>query len=877
MSALPTGTVTFLFTDIEGSTKLIQRLGDEARAVFSRHDAIMREAIEGAGGVVVRTEGDSFFGAFASGRSAVTAATNAQRDIGAASWPNAEQVRVRMGLHSGEGVLGGDDYLGLDVHRAARIAASAHGGQIVASQATKALADDVAGVTYLDLGEHRFKDLLQPERIFQVAAEGLESAFPPLASLSAVPNNLPLELTSFVARPEVAAAGALLDHHRLLTLTGPGGTGKTRLSLQIAAERADHHDGVFFVPLDSVAEPSMVAVTIASIIGLSHSAGDPEQRLAHYLADRSHLLVLDNFEQVLGAAPVVATLLKAAPDLNVIVTSRAALRVAGEQEFPVPPLSVPNGRRDVATLLTIGSVALFVERAMAARPEFALDSANAEAVAEITRRLDGLPLAIELAAARVKLLPPQTMLDRLGGSLDLLASNRRDLPDRQRTLRGAIAWSYDLLSESEKRLVRVLSVFRGGATLESIERVCTTVFDRSGDLLTTLEALIEHSLVRPGEGAGEPRFSMLETIREFAWEELVATTECAGVQQAHLDSYVELAERVSPSLTGEDQRRALVELDAERDNLRAALAFAVTSSLAVPAHRLAAAMWRYWHMRGLIPEGRRRVDAVLALDPGDPRLRSKSLEAAGGLAYWANEMQVADVLYQEALDQAALTGDPELLGFAHYNLAFPRMMADPSQMNVAAGVEQLDAAEAIFREVGNTLGLASIAWGRGMVGIGREDFASVVEWGLKARELFVAAGDPFMSAWSAHNAELGYIRLGDVEHALPLAESALEGFAAAGDVSGIILTLSNLSVIASLQADPELAVRLWGVVAALQDRSGTNIVEAARVFIGFSIDDAIERLGPVRAAELAGEGRALGTPEAIALGREAVAAMRARL
>lgn len=878
MPSLPTGTVTFLFTDIEGSTKLLQRLQGEAEEAFALHHDLLRGAIEGSGGTVVRTEGDAFFAAFSDAPAAVGAAVEAQRALGGQQWPGGEPIRVRIGLHTGAGVLGGDDYLGLDVHRAARIAASAHGGQIVVSAATHALADGSAGAGFLDLGEHRFKDLLHPERVFQVLAEGLADEFPPLASLSAIPNNLPLELTSFVDRPEVRAAGALLDTHRLLTLTGPGGTGKTRLSLQIAAERSDRYQGVFFIPLDAVAEPSMVATTIAFALGLSHTSGDPAQRLAQHLADRAYLLVLDNFEQVLGAAPLVADLLRAAPGLHVIVTSRAALRIAGEQEFPVPPLAVPNGKRDVDTLRTIGSVALFVERAMAARPEFALDAANAGAVAEIARRLDGLPLAIELAAARVKLLPPQTMLERLGGSLDLLASNRRDLPDRQRTLRGAIAWSYDLLSEPERRLARLLAVFRGGATLDTIEEVCRRVIVTAEEpLLTTLEALVDHSLVRPDERADGPRFGMLETIRGFAWEALQASDECAAVERAHVDTFVDLAERLGPSLTTVDQARTLERIDAERDNLRGALGFAVSSEAASAAHRLAAAFWRYWHMRGLIPEGRRHLDAVLALDPGDPRLRARSFEAAGGLAYWANDMPAASDLYRRALEEAEASGDRDLTGFAWFNLAFPSLMSQPGSVDVTAGTEALDRAEAIFEETGNRLGLASVSWGRSIAAIRIEDFPTVAALGLRANALFSAEGDTFMAAWSNHNAELAYIRLGQIDQAVPLARVVLDIFADAGDVSGITLTLGNLAFVAAQLGLDEQALRVWGAVNGLAGRTGMNLMDVAAAWVGLGLNEAFNRVDPADRKRWEAAGHGLGTTEAIALGREIIDLARARL
>jgi predicted ATPase/class 3 adenylate cyclase len=844
VSSLPTGTVTFLFTDIEGSTRLVQRLGEQAPEMFALHGDVMRRAMDEAGGTVIRTEGDSFFVVFASAPGAVTAAVAAQRGLAAVNWPHGLEVAVRMGMHTGVGALGGDDYVGIDVHRAARIAAAAHGGQIVVSAATKAVAGDLDGIEYRDLGEHRLKDLDQPERVYQVTADGLRRDFPALTSLSAIPNNLPTELTSFIPRPEVATAGALLDDHRLLTLTGPGGTGKSRLALQIARTRSDRYDGVYYVPLAAVTDPSLVAMTIASTIGLSHTAEDPQARLGEYLKTRHFLLVLDNFEQILAAAPVVARLLADAPDLSIIVTSRAGLHVSGEQEFPVPPLAVPNGKRDLESLRSIGAVALFIERAMAARPEFALDTTNAGAVAEITRRLDGLPLAIELAAARVRLLPPQTMLERLGGALDLLESNRRDLPDRQRTLRGAISWSYDLLDDDERRLVRLVSVFRGGATLETIEDVCARVSGASKELLGRLESLVDHSLIRTTERSGSLRFGMLETIREFMWEELRASEECGDVETAHLRAFTDLAERVSPNLTTAAQVSALEELDAERDNLRAALTYAVDSGQATEAYRLVAAMWRYWHMRGLIPEGRARVAAVVRLPMEDAALRSGALEAAGGLAYWANDMGTAADLYTQALEAAREAGDDRRIGFAHYNLAFPVLMRDAESMNVDAGTAHLDAADEIFTRRGDRLGLASVAWGRSLVAMGLEDFQLVVDKALEANAMFEDEGDAFMGAWAKHNAEIAYIRMGDFAKALPLAEICLDRFEAAGDVSGITLTLGNVTHMALGVGLDEDGLRMWGVADALAARTGVNLFRVVGTFIGLTVEAAEARVSP---------------------------------
>ena len=382
--------------------------------------------------------------------------------------------------------------------------------------------------------------------------------------------------------------------------------------------------------------------------------------------------------------------------------------------------------------------------------------------------------------------------------------------------------------------------------------------------------------MRPDEQAGEARFAMLETIREFAWEALQATTECSSIQDAHLDAFVELAERVSPQLTTAGQLRALAELDAERDNLRAALGFAVASGKAVQAHRINATMWRYWHMRGLIAEGRDRVNAALALDPGDPALRARTFEAAGGLAYWANDMPGALVLYRDALREAEAADDPRLRGFAHYNLAFPSMMSKPPNMNVAAGIEQLDAAESLFAATGDQMGLASVAWGRSMVAMGQRDLPAVVELGLKAKAMFTAAGDTFMAAWSNHNAGLGYIRLGDLEHAIPIAADSLDEFETAGDISGIILTLGNLVFVALNLLEDERALRLWGAINAIAARSGMNLLEVQGEFVGLTVAEAVARLDPADVERWQAAGRPLDTEEAIALGREIIAIARGR-
>jgi predicted ATPase/class 3 adenylate cyclase len=523
-AGLPTGTVTFLFSDIEGSTRLLERLGTAAYSrVLDRHQRIVRAAIAAADGTEIGTEGDSFFVVFRSAPSAVRAAVEAQRGLSQEAWPEGVELRVRMGLHTGEGVAAeGADYVGLDVHRAARIAAAANGGQVLVSATTLALTDHAlpAGVIAVPLGWHRLRDLDQPELLARLEIDGGPRDPRAPRSLETA-SNLPAQLTSLVGRArEVAAVRALLGGSRLVTLSGPGGTGKTRLSLAVAeAEVATSSwpDGVWFVELAPIVEPDLVAPSLAAVLGLREEAGrSVEEQLRQHVRDRRLLTVLDNFEQVIGAAPLVGRLLAAGAGLTVLVTSREVLHVRGEQEFPVPPLAVPDPAHlpEAAVMTTFEAVQLFVARARAVDPAFSVTDDNAAVVAAICARLDGLPLAIELAAARIKLFGPAALLARLEGSLAVLASSSRDVPERQRTLRGAIAWSYDLLSPAEQAMFRRLGVFVGSWTFEAAATVCDPDGALGLDIVTLVESLVDRSLVRPlDHDTIEPRFAMLALIR----------------------------------------------------------------------------------------------------------------------------------------------------------------------------------------------------------------------------------------------------------------------------------------------------------------------------------------------------------------------------
>ena len=533
------------------------------------------------------------------------------------------------------------------------------------------------GLSLRDLGEFRLKDLERPERIAQLVGPGLRETFPALRSLDLAPNNLPTQLTTFVGRAEIAEARRLLGGTRMLTLTGPGGTGKTRLSIALAAEVMDEHpDGVWFVPLAAVVDPELVAPAIATAVGLiADPTRRPLERVTEYFASRRALLVLDNFEQVVDAAPVVAELLRAAPRLTVIVSSRAALRISGEQEFAVPPLSLPEpgSEGDPERLVGSEAVRLFLERAMAVRPDLTLTAENGPAIADIVRRLDGLPLAIELAAARVRILPPQSIARRLDDRLSLLVGGARDLPARQQTLRGAIEWSHDLLDPVHRRLFARLGVFAGSGRLDTAEHVCSDA-ELGMEVLDGAASLAEQSLLRVIEDAhADARFLMLETIREFAIERLEASAESATLRDRHAMAYLELARDMAPRLYTRERRVWLDRFEDDHDNLRAAIAWRMATGDVEAVADLLLAMWRFWQSRGHLAEGRMRADQVLAM-PGyvtaPVATRIAVLEVAGGLSYWAGDIAAAHKHYFEQVRLARELGEPGVLANALYNAGF---------------------------------------------------------------------------------------------------------------------------------------------------------------------------------------------------------------
>ncbi|HEX6140928.1 MAG TPA: AAA family ATPase [Candidatus Limnocylindria bacterium] len=872
MQQLPGGTVTFLFTDIQGSTNLAQALGERWPPVLVRHLELLESAVAANQGQVFGTEGDAISAVFATAPRAVQAAVDAQRALASEPWPDGVAILVRCGLHTGEGRLQGDNYVGIDLHRVARITNAGHGGQVLLSATTRMLAESAlpAGVTIRELGEYRLKDLSRPEQLSMLVIEGLPDSFPALRTLDAVPNNLPTQLTSFLGRErEIAEARDLLAEARLLTLTGPGGTGKTRLSLQLAADVTDGFaDGVYFVPLGTIGEARLVLPTIAQALGLPDPGGRALERLSEQLAGKRVLLVLDNVEQVLDAAPEIGELLARLPELRILATSRSPLRIYGEQEYPVPPLQLPDPRHlpDFEGLSQYASVALFIERAMSVRPDFRVDASNAPAIAEICVQLDGLPLAIELAAARVRVLTPQAILSRLGDRLSLLAGGSRNLPERQQTLRGAIDWSHDLLDETDRLIFARFSVFAGGADLDAVEGVVLPEWPAEAgpapDGLEALTSLLDKSLVRQEVGAGDqPRFRMLGSIRAYATERLAEREATSLTRACHAEYFCALVERAATELFSPAQRRWLDALEREHDNLRAAIAFTLEEQRTELALRLLAATWRFWQMRGYLPEGRERAERILALPDvaGHPTLRVRAVEAAGGIAYWQGDITAARAWYDEQREVAVSIGDRRGEAEALYNQCFTFSVGGDDMIQGRALAEE---ARQRFHELGDRLGEGRALWAMVNSYIFEEDIGPAAEIDDQAIALFREVDDRFMLGWALYTRALIHARLGEYEAAHAALVEALGIFRATDDVSGYALVLDSFASLVWLRGDRDRAMRIAGAAAVIQDVSGVGLAEANRQAAQFSPKEAMSV--PELAAAFA-EGQRLNLEEAIEL------------
>jgi len=653
MTEMPTGTVTFLFTDLEGSTRLWEQLPDAMRGAMARHDEILREAVEKRGGAVVKTTGDGLHAAFATAQDAIAAAVDAQRALGDEPWELPDPLRVRMGVHTGEADLREGDYFGTAVNRAARVSATAHGGQVLVSHATEELVRDhlTADVSLADLGEQRLRDLARPERVFELRASGLRTGFPPLRTGSAVPTNLPLMATALIGRDEdVEELVASVTEHRLVTLAGPGGIGKTRLAMEVAAAvGGGFADGVWFVDLAPVVADDDVVAAVAATMGASGVAGT-EAALLGYLAQRRLVLLLDNCEHVIdGAAALAEALLAGAPEVCTVATSRELLDVAGEAVHWVTPLGVPEGG---TALDGSPAVELFVERARGVRPDFALSLDNAEDVAEICRRLDGVPLAIELAAARVVSMAPHDIRERLGERFRLLAGGRRR-QDRHRTLQATVGWSYYLLEPEEQRVFRALSVFGGSFDLAAAAEV---VGGDEFEVADIVAGLARRSLV--GHHGATGRYRLLETLRQYGADRLVEAGESGPAQERFTEHMLQLAEAEGKRLEGAALLAAKARLWAELDNFRAAAEWLAERGRPEALVVLCRSLWRYLTLEA--PSiGRAWIDPVVDRDElDDPQLRYDARWLAGALAIVEGDVDRALTMIESG--RAIASGDDDV-------------------------------------------------------------------------------------------------------------------------------------------------------------------------------------------------------------------------
>jgi predicted ATPase/class 3 adenylate cyclase len=814
---LPAGTVTFLFTDVEGSTRLLRDLGAERYAdALAEHRSCLRAAFDRHDGVEVDTQGDAFFVAFPRAADAVAAADEGIRAL------EAGPIRVRIGIHTGEPLVSGEGYVGIDVHRAARIAAAGHGGQVLLSETTRQLLGDEDGVH--DLGEHRLKDMTRAERLYQLGHRD----FPPLRTLDAT--NLPVTWSALVGRQtELAELAVLLsDGTRLLTLTGPGGTGKTRLALQVAAELVGTvGDGVFWVPLAGLMDAELVPSEIARVVGAPDDLGG-------FMRGRELVLLLDNFEHLLDASPAIGGLLAGSPGLRVLVTSRTPLRLSGEREYRLDPLPSSDAAE------------LFVERARAVGRDLVPDAT----VEAICARLDGLPLAVELAAARTKLLAPERLLERLETALPFLTGGARDAPERQRTLRATIEWSYDLLDEPLRELHARLGVFAGSFSLEAAEDV--------GDAdLDSLASLVDSSLVRP---IGDDRFLMLETVREYALGQLAAAGEADAVRARHAELFGQLAERAYAGRL-QDEEEWSRRLDGEHDELRAALDWLADHD-ADAALRLAGALGWFWLSRALVTEGRIRLEAALAGSAEGGPTRARALAVAGALVGRGGDPAAGRALLEEGVAKWRELGERCEEATALVSLGW--FLVYDAQ-DEEASLRAFETSSAVFREAGDPTGetLALIGAGQALVALGEVERAEALSHELLGR----AGGDVRIEHFAQHYlADCALLR-GDTSDAGVRYRVSLEAALRLGDVVETSIEVQGVAMAAAGEGDGRLGLLLAASVEALWESLGIALS------VGFwdrllerYIGGARRMLGPEAEAVWA-EGRALPFDDAVALAR----------
>jgi predicted ATPase/class 3 adenylate cyclase len=836
---LPTGTVTFVFSDIEGSTRLIQQLGDSFRTVLERHHAIIETAVGAAGGVVVGSEGDGAFLAFGSALAALACATEIQRALAAEPWPAGATVRVRMGAHTGEGRRGVSGYVGLDVHRAARIAASGHGGQVLMSEATARLTEyDLPEGTYLeDLGIHSLKDLVHDEHLYQLSIGGLPRAFPPLATSTGVKGNLPSRTVSFVGRrDEMNRVSEAVQEHRLVTLTGSAGVGKTALALAVAPQvSALFPEGVWFVEATRASDEEALARAVAHQLRITGNAvQDLVETLAARLVQARALLVLDGCEHLLGAVARMAdAILRSTREVHILITSRERLSIRGEVVVHVVPLAVPDDADlgSVAELSSYDSVALFVARAKAVQPEFAITQENAPMIAEICRRLDGIPLAIELAAARLKMLSPWQLVERLDQQFALLAGHHRDVPPHQQTLETTLDWSHDALSPVEQVFFARLSVFAGGFSIEGAEQVCSGGIVERHRVLDLLERLVETSLVETVR-TDPVRYRLLEPIGHYARQRLEQHDEFQAVLSRHALFFTALAEEADRMLHGPEQTLWTVRLDWARDNLRAALRYLDEAGDASGLLRLAGSLRWFWVIRRDASEGWWWLQRALEnRSDSQPEHCARALSGLGLIAVRRLEFETAHRTLTEARDIYRQIGDSRGEARQVYHLATLAWFRDePEEAD-----ELATTAEEMSRSSGDHWTLAWVLAVAGTMARLRGDLTRARRLMDESHKVFVRYSGALDQGWS--HLRLGALARdeGRYELAALRYSEGKEKLLEAGDTLGVSHADAGLAAMAWLGGNHEHAVALFRSVLEgfrLSEEASNNLFELKTMIQG---------------------------------------------
>ncbi len=875
MGNLPSGTVTFLFTDIEGSTRLAQQYPDSITGLLDRHHAILKAAIESHGGYIFQIIGDAFCAAFQTAYEALDAALEAQRYLVAESWLPA-MVRVRMGIATGSAQTKlqegrPPDYSGyLILARVQRVTSLAYGGQILLADASVALlrGELPTNVTLRDLGEHRLKGLLNPERLWQVIAPSLPADFPALKSLNAIPNNLPLQLTSFIGREhEIEKIKKLLERHRLVTLTGAGGTGKTRLSLQVAADVLEQFDdGAWFVELAPISEPAWIPQTVVRLLSLLAQPGrEPLDVLSDYLSDKSLLLILDNCEHLVDACCRFAeAILQAAPSVSIMATSREVLNLAGEQAYRVPSLAAPdiNHLPSVEQLTQFEAVHLFIERAMLVSPGFAVTNGNAPAVAQICYRLDGIPLAIELAAARVHSMPLEAIVARLDDRFRLLTGGSRTALPRHQTLRAMIDWSYALLSDPEKLLLQRLSVFRGGRTIEAAEAVCAGEGIERADTFDLMSRLVGKSLLSLDEHG---RYRMLETVRQYAKQKLLETGNEDAFRQRHLEYYLSLAEQSVGETIEAIQTDWLPRMAIENDNLRAALGWSLDSGNAQTGLRLAAHLGYFW-LQGDHREGRNWLEQLLARAPYKPtRERAGGLEYLALFVYNAGDYSCALRLFEESLSLFQALGDLSGIADTTFRMAWTHFAVG----NYAESQSLMERSLKSYRDLGKPDQEAYVIEWMGDLARAQGDFTRARELLEQSATLQRRLGDRIRLCYVLSDLGRISIHFGELERSENLFKEAMSlHLEWVRDQASLSLPLMGLAFLANARGQPLRAVRLLGALDILHRATSYHIEGPERQDYEENLASLRDQLDPIAFDTAWTAGQAMSEEEMLAYALE---------